>query len=177
MQRVFSRSTQQSLQVLLSAIQTWQNQVCLLIRHEHAFINLLQRCIAQVCQMSSADASPAMCMTCKCICDVCSCCADGDPSTDSRELAEALQRVQEQLHSTQSSAAVCLICLENMHHDDAVWHCYRGCCCILHLVCIQAWSRQQIAAATYSASAAEPSRCFAVPASLSIRPSPDSMLL
>lgn len=68
------------------------------------------------------------------------------------ELADALQRVREQLHSTQSSAAICLICLETMHNDDAVWHCSRGCCCVLHLLCIQAWSRQQVATSAYSAS-------------------------
>ncbi|KAL3132442.1 hypothetical protein ABBQ32_008998 [Trebouxia sp. C0010 RCD-2024] len=79
---------------------------------------------------------------------------DGNPDAHSRELGEALQRVREQLHSTRSSAAVCLICLENMHNDAAVWHCYRGCCCVLHLVCIQAWSRQQVAAATYNATPA-----------------------
>ncbi len=82
----------------------------------------------------------------------CSCAADGSSVEDDRELADALQRVREQLHSTQSSAAVCLICLETMHNDDAVWHCSRGCCCVLHLLCIQAWSRQQVAAAAYSAS-------------------------
>ena len=82
----------------------------------------------------------------------CSCAADGNSAGDDRELADALQRVREQLHSTQSSAAVCLICLETMHNDDAVWHCFRGCCCELHLLCIQAWSRQQVAAAAYSAS-------------------------
>ena len=82
----------------------------------------------------------------------CSCAADGSSAGDDRELADALQRVREQLHSTQSSAAVCLICLETMHNDDAVWHCFRGCCCVLHLLCIQAWSRQQVAAAAYSAS-------------------------
>lgn len=87
--------------------------------------------------------------------------SDGCPDDHSSELVEALQRVREQLHSTRSSAAVCLICLENMHNDDAVWHCYRGCCCVLHLVCIQAWSRQQVAAATYTASP-DPSRCSSV---------------
>ena len=84
--------------------------------------------------------------------------SDGIPDSHSSELVEALQRVREQLHSTRSSTAVCLICLENMRHDDAVWHCYRGCYCVLHLVCIQAWSRQQVAAATYTASPG-PSRC------------------
>ena len=79
-------------------------------------------------------------------------CADSSSAGDDRGLADALQRVREQLHSTQSSAAVCLICLETMHNDDAVWHCSRGCCCVLHLLCIQAWSRQQVAAAAYSAS-------------------------
>ena len=82
----------------------------------------------------------------------CSCAADGSSAEDDRELADALQRVREQLHGTQSSAAVCLICLETMHSDDAVWHCSRGCCCVLHLLCIQAWSRQQVVAAAYSAS-------------------------
>ena len=84
--------------------------------------------------------------------------SDGSPDAHSSELSEALQRVRDQLHSTRSSAAVCLICLENMRNDDAIWHCYRGCCCVLHLVCMQAWSRQQVAAATYTASS-ESSRC------------------
>lgn len=86
---------------------------------------------------------------------------DGSLDAHSSELVEALQRVREQLHSTRSSTAVCLICLENMRHDDAIWHCYRGCCCVLHLVCIQAWSRQQVAAATYTASS-DPSRCSSI---------------
>lgn len=83
--------------------------------------------------------------------------ADGGSDGDDSELAEALQRVREQLHSTQSSAAVCLICLETMHNDDAVWHCSQGCCCVLHLLCIQAWSRQQLSTAAYTA-AADPAR-------------------
>lgn len=65
---------------------------------------------------------------------------------------EAIQRVRDHLHSSQSSAAVCLICLEHMKNEDAVWHCSKGCCCVLHLLCIQAWARQQLAAASYKAS-------------------------
>lgn len=65
---------------------------------------------------------------------------------------DAVQQVRDHLHSSQSSAAVCLVCLENMKHEDAVWHCSKACCCVLHLLCIQAWSRQQLAAASYKAS-------------------------
>lgn len=84
--------------------------------------------------------------------------AEGTSGGEDAELADALQRVREQLHSTQSSAAICLICLETMHNDDAVWHCSRGCCCVLHLLCIQAWSRQQCATSAYSA-AQDSARC------------------
>ena len=74
----------------------------------------------------------------------------GDETDD--QFKESIQRVRDHLHSSQSSAAVCLICLENMKKEDAVWHCSKGCCCVLHLLCIQAWSRQQLAAASYKAS-------------------------
>ncbi|KAK9820436.1 hypothetical protein WJX72_010343 [[Myrmecia] bisecta] len=60
--------------------------------------------------------------------------------------AEGLQRVKEHLHSAQSRATVCLICLETMRNDAAIWVCDKSCYCIFHLLCIQSWGRQQLAA-------------------------------
>jgi hypothetical protein len=53
------------------------------------------------------------------------------------EEAEAIQRVSEHIASTESSAAVCLICLETMDSSAAVWQCHKSCHCVFHLLCIQ----------------------------------------
>lgn len=63
------------------------------------------------------------------------------------ELEEGLRRVQEHIVGAQSEAAACLICLEGISHTDAVWHCSEGCHEVVHLMCIQAWARQQLSAA------------------------------
>eukprot|EP00884_Botryococcus_braunii_P007472 jgi/Botrbrau1/16726/Bobra.0276s0006.1 len=69
------------------------------------------------------------------------------------EEAEAIQRVKEYITSSESSASVCLICLETMGNADAVWHCHESCHCLFHLLCIQAWGRQQLQAAQLRADA------------------------
>jgi hypothetical protein len=53
------------------------------------------------------------------------------------EEAEAIQRVSEHIASSESSAAVCLICLETMDSSAAVWQCHKSCHCVFHLLCIQ----------------------------------------
>lgn len=53
------------------------------------------------------------------------------------EEADAVERVAEYIASTESSASVCLICLETMGAADTVWHCSESCHCVVHLLCIQ----------------------------------------
>lgn len=48
-----------------------------------------------------------------------------------------LARLEEELAGSQSGAAVCLICLEDVGPDEATWDCQAGCFCLFHLVCIQ----------------------------------------
>ena len=75
--------------------------------------------------------------------------------------SEGLSRLREQISSTQSCADVCLICLENIASDAAVWTCRKSCHVLLHLICAQAWGRQQLqsAAALARASAEQPDLC------------------
>lgn len=42
---------------------------------------------------------------------------------------------------------MCLICLEPIPADAAIWACRASCHCCLHLLCAQAWARQQLQAA------------------------------
>lgn len=56
------------------------------------------------------------------------------------EEVEAIQRVKEYITSSESSASVCLICLETIGNADAVWHCHESCHCLFHLLCIQVQS-------------------------------------
>ncbi|KAK9827063.1 hypothetical protein WJX74_005265 [Apatococcus lobatus] len=55
-----------------------------------------------------------------------------------------LARLEEELAGSQSGAAVCLICLEDVRPAEATWDCQAGCHCMFHLVCIQAWARQHM---------------------------------
>ena len=48
-----------------------------------------------------------------------------------------LARIEEDLAGGQSDCSVCLICLEDLRLDEAVWDCHNGCYCLFHLVCIQ----------------------------------------
>lgn len=71
--------------------------------------------------------------------------AVGDASAEmDPEYASALARIQQHLSSEDSKAAVCLVCLESMEADAPVWHCNKSCHCVFHLLCIQAWARQQL---------------------------------
>ncbi|BDA41625.1 NF-X1-type zinc finger protein NFXL1 [Coccomyxa sp. Obi] len=68
--------------------------------------------------------------------------------------SEGINRLREQIQSTQSCADVCLICLENIAPDAAVWTCQKSCHVLLHLICAQAWARQQLQSAAALARAA-----------------------
>lgn len=72
-----------------------------------------------------------------------------------------LSRLREQISSTQACADVCLVCLENIAPDAAVWTCRRACHVLLHLICAQAWGHQQLQQATAAAraSAEHPDLC------------------
>ncbi len=75
--------------------------------------------------------------------------------------SEGISRLREQIQSTQRCADVCLICLENIAPDAAVWTCQKSCHVLLHLICAQAWARQQLqsAAALARAAAEQPDLC------------------
>ncbi|CAL8460554.1 g83 [Coccomyxa elongata] len=68
--------------------------------------------------------------------------------------SEGISRLLEQIQSTQSCADVCLICLENIAPNAAVWTCQKSCHVLLHLICAQAWARQQLQSAAALARAA-----------------------
>lgn len=50
---------------------------------------------------------------------------------------DSIRRVAEHLNAADSEAAVCIICLELLKRQDAVWSCTDGCCDTVHLACIQ----------------------------------------
>ena len=54
-----------------------------------------------------------------------------------------------------AGATVCLVCLEAIPKDAPTWACRDSCHVVLHLLCAQAWARQQLRAA--AARAADPS--------------------
>ena len=72
---------------------------------------------------------------------------EGGSAEEGRAFEDGLQRVQEHLLSAQSEAAACLICLDSIKPSDPIWHCQEGCFEVVHLMCIQAWARQQLGAA------------------------------
>lgn len=51
--------------------------------------------------------------------------------------ANSLARLKQHLSSQHSRMAVCLICLEDIEADAAVWECRQSCYCMVHLLCIQ----------------------------------------
>ena len=75
-------------------------------------------------------------------------CRAGGGDDDAALLLEAQRRVAEQL--TQSAQACCLVCLEDVRPVDPIWSC-PGCHEAFHLGCLQAWARQQLAAAAVKA--------------------------
>lgn len=79
--------------------------------------------------------------------------------------SEGISRLRERILSSQSCADVCLICLESIGPDAAVWTCRRSCHCMLHLLCAQGWARQQLqtAAALAHANTEQPDLCAPPP--------------
>ncbi|KAK9842016.1 hypothetical protein WJX81_004295 [Elliptochloris bilobata] len=73
---------------------------------------------------------------------------------------DALARVRRHLADAAARSAACLVCLEPLAPDAAVWHCSGGaaspgggCFCVVHLLCAQAWARSQQADASARAAA------------------------
>ena len=74
------------------------------------------------------------------ICLICIIAASGagqDSDGVDQVFLSGLARIEEDLAGSQNDCSVCLICLEDLHPDDAVWTCRDGCYCLFHLVCIQ----------------------------------------
>lgn len=63
------------------------------------------------------------------------------------EFEEGVERVREHLLSASGEAAACMICLESIRPQDPVWSCQQGCHAVMHLPCIQSWSRRTLVAA------------------------------
>ncbi|CAG9463242.1 unnamed protein product [Pedinophyceae sp. YPF-701] len=55
-----------------------------------------------------------------------------------------VQKYEDTLDEVVGEGAGCMICLEDVERDDAVWSCREGCYCVMHLQCAQGWARQQI---------------------------------
>lgn len=71
------------------------------------------------------------------------------PADDDGLFSDAMDRVREYFVGDSDGHAACLVCLEDLHPADPVWHCSGiatscGCYAIIHLSCIQAWARQQL---------------------------------
>ena len=71
---------------------------------------------------------------------------------------EGIARLQDFISSNEYCNNVCLICLEQIAPDAAVWTCRESCFCMLHLVCAQGWAKQQLnaGAAKANSQAANP---------------------
>jgi hypothetical protein len=63
--------------------------------------------------------------------------AAGANQNDDVAEQDSIRRVAEHLNAADSEAAVCIICLELLKRQDAVWSCTNGCCDTVHLACIQ----------------------------------------
>ncbi|XP_076351913.1 NF-X1-type zinc finger protein NFXL1 [Tachypleus tridentatus] len=65
---------------------------------------------------------------------------------DSNDFSRTRQNL---LDTLKPGASVCLICIETVKRTDSVWSCI-GCYCILHLTCIQKWSKDSLYHQTHS---------------------------
>ncbi|XP_041358190.1 NF-X1-type zinc finger protein NFXL1-like [Gigantopelta aegis] len=62
-----------------------------------------------------------------------------------------IDRAQEYLlHSFRSGSSACVICIETIKKEDAIWTC-SGCCCMFHMQCIQKWVREGVYIQKYQA--------------------------
>ncbi|BFZ15022.1 hypothetical protein BsWGS_18061 [Bradybaena similaris] len=53
------------------------------------------------------------------------------------------------LHSFRSGTSACLVCIETIKKEEAIWSC-SGCFCMFHLPCIQKWVREGVYQKQYS---------------------------
>ncbi|GFO45458.1 NF-x1-type Zinc finger protein nfxl1 [Plakobranchus ocellatus] len=53
------------------------------------------------------------------------------------------------LHSFRSGTSACLVCIETIKKDEAIWSCV-GCYCMFHIPCIQKWVREGVYQKQYS---------------------------
>ncbi|KAK6976666.1 NF-X1-type zinc finger protein NFXL1 [Biomphalaria glabrata] len=61
-----------------------------------------------------------------------------------------VQSAQEKLlHSFRSGTSACLVCIETIKKEEAIWNCY-GCFCMFHITCIQKWVREGVYQKQYS---------------------------
>ncbi|KAH9492637.1 NF-X1-type zinc finger protein nfxl1 [Bulinus truncatus] len=61
-----------------------------------------------------------------------------------------VQSAQEKLlHSFRSGTSACLVCIETIKKEDAIWNC-QGCYCMFHITCIQKWVREGVYQKQYS---------------------------
>lgn len=74
---------------------------------------------------------------------------DEDQGEDIAAFMEGIKRTKEHILGATDGISACLICLEEIRPNDPIWTCSGELCplpcfAILHLACIQSWSRQQI---------------------------------
>ncbi len=67
-------------------------------------------------------------------------CSFFDPC-EASVLQDGVERVKEYLLSSAGDAAICMVCLDEIRHADAVWSCHDSCYAIMHLQCIQVSGR------------------------------------
>ena len=91
---------------------------------------------------------------------------------------EGIARLEDFISSNEYGNGVCLICLEQIPPNGAVWTCRESCFCMLHLVCAQGWAAQQLkaAAAKATSQAANPD-LYAPPPHTDLCMMPHMMLL
>ncbi|GFR97491.1 NF-X1-type zinc finger protein NFXL1 [Elysia marginata] len=68
---------------------------------------------------------------------------------DENGTSEVHSAQEKLLHSFRSGTSACLVCIETIKKDDAIWSC-SGCYCMFHITCIQKWVREGVYQKQYS---------------------------
>ncbi|XP_076446589.1 NF-X1-type zinc finger protein NFXL1-like [Babylonia areolata] len=83
-------------------------------------------------------------------------------SVNEEEGGDVSKAQEHLLHSFRSGTSACLICIDNIKRDDAIWTC-KGCFCMLHLQCTQKWVKEGVYQHHYQAEQAGQSPDLDVP--------------
>ncbi|CAL1536845.1 unnamed protein product [Lymnaea stagnalis] len=62
---------------------------------------------------------------------------------DNGDNNEVLSAQEKLLHSFRSGTSACLVCIETIKKEEAIWSC-SGCFCMFHITCIQKWVKEGV---------------------------------